>query len=144
MAGRMSRAAALASTLAAVLATVAAAGCGGESADLFAVDRTGDVPGAKLRVVVNDAGPVRCNDGEERRLPGDLLLDAREIARDLVEPAEDALRLEPRPQSVLRYEVHTPEGRIVFADNSAGRPPVLDQLAFLVRRIAREVCGLER
>ena len=125
-------------------AAAGAVGCGGESADLFAVDRTGDVPGAKLRVVVNDAGPVRCNDGEERRLPGDLLLDAREIARDLAEPAENALRLEPRPQSVMRYEVHTPEGRIVFADNSAGRPPVLDQLAFLVRRIAQEVCGLER
>ena len=141
MAGRMPRRAVVVLTLA--LATAALAGCGGESADLFAVDRTGDVPGADLRVVVNDAGPVRCN-GEEHRLPEDLLLDAREIARDLAEPAEEALRLEPEPQSVMRYEVHTPEGRIAFADNSAGRPPVLDQLAFLVRRIAQEVCGLER
>lgn len=141
MAGRMPRRAVVVLVLA--LATAALAGCGGESADLFAVDRAGDVPGADLRVVVNDAGPVRCN-GEEHRLPEDLLLDAREIARDLAEPAEEALRLEPEPQSVMRYEVHTPEGRIAFADNSAGRPPVLDQLAFLVRRIAQEVCGLER
>ena len=90
--------------LVAVLTAGALAGCGGESADLFAVDRSGDVPGAQLRLVVNDGGTVRCDDDDERRLPDPLLLDAREIARDLVEPTEATLRLEPRPQSVLRYE----------------------------------------
>lgn len=142
MAGRMRLAPRLAPTALAALALLA--GCGGESGDLFAVDRDGDVPGARLRVIVNDGGTVRCDDDAPRRLPEELLLDAREIARGLAEPADAGLRLEPRPQSVLRYEVHVPEGRVAFADSSDGRPPVLDELAHLMRRIAQDVCGRER
>ncbi len=122
----------------------AAAGCGGESADLFAVDRAGEVPGARLRMVVNDGGTVRCNDAKAVRMPDELLLDARAIQRDLEEPAVEGLRLTPGPQSVLRYDVHTPDGQVRFADDSRGRPPVLDRLAYFVRRAAKEVCGLAR
>lgn len=139
----MTRTAAVLKTCSAALA-LAVAGCGGESADLFAVDRSGEIPGAELQLVVNDAGTLRCNDGAEQRMPEELLLDAREIEPELLPVAEDELRLKPGPQSVLRYEVHTSEGRIVFADDSRGRPPVLDQLVLFVRRSAQEVCGLER
>ena len=31
-----------------------------------------------------------------------------------------------------------------FADDSRNRPKTLDELAFLVRRVAQEACGLAR
>ena len=124
---------ALAATL---LALLLLTGCGGESADLFAVERTGDVPGAQLDVVVNDAGFAGCNDGPQERMP--------DVARDLAPLADESLKLDPGPQSVLQYTVRTPEGVVRFADTSRGAPPEAKQLAFVVRRIAQEVCGLER
>jgi hypothetical protein len=119
-------------------------GCGGNAGDLLAVDRSGDIPGAQLRVVVNDGGTVRCNGGRELRMPEPLLLDAREVERDLEKPAEQGLSLRPGPASVLRYAVQTPTGDIRFADTSRGRPAAFDQLAYLVRRIAQRVCRLPR
>lgn len=131
----------------AILAATGAAtavGCGGTAGDLLAVDRSGDVPGAELRVVIGDGGLVRCNEGEEIRLPEKLLLEAREIERDLEAPAEEQLSLEPGPGSILRYDVETPTGTVRFADTSRGRVAGMDELAFLVRRVAQDVCGLPR
>jgi len=34
--------------------------------------------------------------------------------------------------------------RSVFADNSRGKPPVLDRLVFYVRKLAKERCRLAR
>lgn len=126
------------------VAILAAAGCGGTAGDLLAVDRTGEVPGAKLRMVIGDGGLVRCNEGEEHRMPDDLLLDAREVERELEGPAEEQLTLRPGPGSILRYDVETPTGRVRFADDSRGKVDGMDELAFLVRRVAQDVCGLER
>jgi hypothetical protein len=130
----------------AVLAAIAllAAGCGGRSADLFGVDREGSIPDARLRIVVNDGGTVSCDSGADRRLPDDLLVAAREIQRDLAQPATQGLRLAPGAQSVLRYDVTTPDGRVRFADDSHGSPPVLDRLAYFVRQVAQKVCGHRR
>jgi hypothetical protein len=130
--------------LAAVLVLALTAGCGGRSADLFGVDRTGDVPDARVRIVVNDGGTATCDAGKDRELPDALLIEAREVQRDLAEPADAGLNLAPGPQSVLRYDVTTPDGRVRFADDSKDRPPVLDRLAFLTRQISQQVCGLPR
>jgi hypothetical protein len=130
--------------LAAVLVAILAAGCGGRSADLFGVDREGNVPDARVRIVVNDAGTASCDSGKDRELPDELLIEAREVQRDLEEPATEGLNLPPGPQSVLRYDVTTPDGRVRFADDSKGRTPVLNRLAFLVRQISQRVCGLPR
>jgi hypothetical protein len=130
--------------LAPLLALLALAGCGSESADLFAVDRSGDLPGAQLRMVVNDGGTVSCNGEQGVALGPEELLEARELQDDLVTPAERGLALDPGPKSLLRYRVTTPDGVVRFADTSERRPPALDRLAFFVRRVARERCGLQR
>jgi hypothetical protein len=69
----------------ACLSLLVVAGCGGESGDLFAVERSGDVPGAQLRLIVNDGGTVVCNDAKPRALPAKLLLRARAVATDIEE-----------------------------------------------------------
>ena len=129
---------------AALAAAVLFAACGSPSPDLFAVDRAGSIPGARLRLVVNDAGTVRCDDRPAVKLSGGELLDARDLQRDLEAPAARELRLAPGRGSVLRYRVRTPDGAVSFADDSAAKPAVLDRLAFYVRRVARERCGRSR
>ena len=95
-------------------------------------------------MVVSDGGTVSCDGGKSIEITGKELLDARDIERDLEKPAQSALRLAPQAGSVLRYRVHTSEGTLSFADDSRGKPPVLDRLAFYVRRVAQERCGRAR
>jgi hypothetical protein len=125
------------------LAVAAAAGCGNRTTpDLFALERYGSVPGARLSLRVNDNGQVRCNGGERRRLPDQQVLDAREIARELNEVAPRTLAR--RPGSILRYRLELEEGTVRFADNSRGQEEAMALTQAFARRVAREVCGLAR
>jgi hypothetical protein len=124
-----------------VLAVVVLAlGCGPPPADLFVLRRTGDVPGANLRMLVSD-GSVRCNDGPERELSSDQLLEARAIATDLKEVTQ--ADVPPATPQIFGFEVRSEAGTIRFADTTT-RPPVIPRLVRLQRALAREVCGLER
>lgn len=135
---------------AAVLLAVLApglAGCGNggiRSADLFAIARSGKLPGARLGMVVNDGGSVRCNGARARLLPAAALLDARQLQRDLASPSRRELRLAPGPGSLLRYRVRSGNGTVVFSDTSRGQPKVLYRLAAFTRAVATGVCGLAR
>ena len=131
-------------TLLVVTALCGLAGCGGQSSDLFAVDRAGSIPGARLRLVVSDGGTVRCDGGRPVAISDSELLDARNLQRDLEAPAARALRLPARPGSVLRYRVRTPDGTVAFADDSPAKPAVLNRLAFFVREISRARCRRRR
>ena len=126
------------------IALLAATGCGGSAGDLLAVKRSGTVPGAELQVIITDAGFASCNEADELRLPEELLLDAREVERDLETAAEEQLSLNPGDGSIFSYEVETPTGIVRFADTSSGRVEGMDELAFLVRQVAQDVCGLPR
>ena len=126
-----------------LVALIALAGCGNRRApDLFVVQRDGELPGGRLELRVSDDGRVRCNGGERRRLPDELLLDAREIARDLNDLAPR--KLPSRPGSLLRYRVRVEDGTVAFADNSRGQAKAMSRTQAFARRVAREVCGLMR
>jgi hypothetical protein len=127
-----------------LIALAALAGCGTPSADLFAVQRSGSVAGAKLDMVVSDGGTVRCNGKTSVDITDNELLDARELQRDLKDAAERHLELTPRPGSVFRYEVRTPDGTVRFADNSPGARGALARLTLFVRQVAMQRCRLER
>ncbi len=43
---------------------------------------------------------------------------------------------------MLRYHVRDVDGTVSFADNSAGQPTVLRQLALFVLQTAQQVCHL--
>jgi hypothetical protein len=129
--------------IAAIGLAVALAGCGGGSADLFAVNRTGSVPGARLSLVVNDGGTVSCN-GKEHPLPDQQLLKARDLARQLGDQAQLHLVLPPGPNSVLAYQVRLQAGTVRFADSSADLPPDFTALELFTKDVAEDVCGLTR
>jgi hypothetical protein len=147
----------------ALCAVVLLVGCGAsvELPDLFVVQRSGSVPGARLTLVVNEGGSVRCDAGPPRparaarpavprpALPGftrqlsdPQLVQARGLSEELQGPSTKHLSLPPRPGSVFRYNVRDAEGMVRFADNSAGQPSVLHHLAYFVLEVAQKVCGL--
>jgi hypothetical protein len=119
------------------------AACGQASPDLFEVLRSGQGRNAKVDMVVNDGGSVTCN-GREHPLNGDLLLRARELARDLVKPAELALRLPPGPNRVLAYRVRVEQGSVTFSDTSPHQPKAFLAVQQLTKDISEDVCRLPR
>ena len=123
---------------------LALAGCGADSADLFEVQRTGSDPNANVDLVVNDGGTVACNRGKPIALPGDGLLDARDIARRLESKAALSIELPPGPRSSLRYVVRVSNGRVAFSDTSLGRPPVFNELVAFTADVIENVCKIER
>lgn len=125
------------------MACCAAAGCGTPSADLFAIERAGELPDARVRIVVGDGTSVRC-DGVERALPNPLLLEARELARDLAPLLDRGLRLPVPDEALLRYRVVGEQGAVRFADASPRLPPVLGRLVRFTRAVATQSCGLAR
>jgi len=136
------------------LAALLAAGCaeGTPSPDLLVVERTGTNPGARLTMLINDGGFVRCNRGPQQPITSDQLIEARAISRDLNdddrkdEPGlfKTRPRLAPRPASQLSYVVRGEDGSARFADNSAAAPGAYLKLQVLVRALAKGACGLAR
>jgi hypothetical protein len=136
------RAAALGAGLA--VAATAAAGCGTEPPDLFLLTRTGSIPGAGLRLLVRDDGVTRCNGGPRHQLPDPQLLDAREIARELADPASKHRSLPPGRGSVLRYRIRLEQGTVTFSDDSRGQTKEMFLAQRFARTVATRVCGLPR
>jgi hypothetical protein len=125
------------------LVAVVLAGCGTASPDLFEVRRTGEDRAANLTLVVSDGGTVTCN-GSEHALDADRLLRARELARELEEPAELGIELPRGPAAVLSYRVRLEAGTVAFSDTSRGNPPVFQRVAAFTHDVAERVCGMVR
>ena len=133
-------------TGAGLLATLAlaAGGCGASYPDLFVLTRGGSLPGARLTLLVNDGGTVRCNGGAPRPLPDRLLLDAREIASSLADDARRDLTLPAPPRALLRFRLRDQDGTVTFSDVDAARRPRLGAVVAFTRTVAQDVCNLPR
>jgi hypothetical protein len=126
-----------------IAVAVVLAGCGTESPDLFAVERSGPDREANLTLVVNDGGSVTCN-GEQHSLDADRLLRARELAREIAKQAELGVELPPGPRADLSYRVRMEAGTVAFSDTSRGNPQSFFQLAAFTKDVAERVCGILR
>lgn len=119
------------------------AGCGGvRAADLFLVTRTGSTPHARLTLLVNEEGGVRCDGGPTLKLSDPQLVQARAIQEEIHDAASHRLALAARPGSVFSYSLRDENGSVRFSDNSAAQPAVLRQLQLFVLSVAQEVCHL--
>ncbi len=133
-----------ASGVAALVAVVLGIGCSGgiKASDLFVVERSGDVPGAHLTLLVNEEGGAQCNGGAVLKLSDAALVQARAIQEELNSPASKRTSLPAQAGSVLSYYVRDENGTVRFADNSAAQPKVFRNLALFVLQTAQQVCHL--
>ena len=122
----------------AALALVATS-CGGPAADLFAVARSGSIPGADVTLIPSGDGTVRCN-GHRHELPDPLLLTAENLADNLTTPASKALRLPSGPHPIYTYVVDTPSGVFSYSDDSPHQGSTLRQLQAWVLAVVQKVC----
>jgi hypothetical protein len=134
---------AFAAPFSALVAAGVLAACGTPGADLFVIERSGSIPGAKLTLRVTDDGFVYCN-GRKREITSDQLIRARDIARRLAKPASHDLALRRGPGSVLSYRVRVEAGTVAFSDSSRPQPAILFTTAAFARELARGACGLPR
>ncbi len=119
------------------------AGCGQVPADVFIVTRTGSTPHARLTLLVDEEGNVHCNGrAAPHKLSDAEIVHAEGIQEDLQTLASQNATLAPKPGSVMSYEVRDENGSVRFADNSAGQPKALHELALFVLKTAQQVCGL--
>ncbi len=120
------------------------AGCGGGviAPDLFIVERTGSVPGAKLTLLINEEGGLRCNGGRELKLSEPQIIQARAIQEELRAPASEHTSLPARPGSVFGYRLRDESGSVTFADNATAQPKVFRNLALFVLQVAQQNCHL--
>lgn len=127
------------------VALLVCGGCGGVlSPDLFIVYRSGEAPGAKLTMLVNEEGVVHCNNGPARHLSDPQIIEARTIQEDLEEPAAKHESLPAEPGSVLSYYLRDANGTVRFSDNSPHQPTAMRKLAGFVLVVAQSVCGLSQ
>ena len=142
----------------AIVATATAVGCNGSTpADLFVVQRSGSIPGARLALRISDDGGAFCNGGGRKEITSSQLITAREIRRELDgDPKDDDhpehqvglaskhINLPPGAISTLSYRVRSEKGTVAFSDTSARQPQAFYRLAKLTRDVARGACGLPR
>jgi hypothetical protein len=128
---------------AALALAMALSSCGGiQAPDLFIVQRSGSVAGARLTLLVNEEGGVQCNGGSTLKLSDPAIIEARAIQEEISSRASKHLALPPRPGSVLSYYLRDENGSVRFSDNSLGQPAVLRRLALFVLQTAQRVCHL--
>jgi hypothetical protein len=138
-----------------VAAVVTSAGWSGAlPADLFLVQRTGSIEGARLTLRISDDGSAYCNGGDRKEITSAQLITAREIRRELdgdkndeekkVGLAAKHINLAPGAITTLSYRVRSEKGTVAFSDTSAHQPQAFYRLAQLTRDVARGACGLPR
>jgi hypothetical protein len=134
---------ATASAAAAVACGLAGCATGDQAADLFAVTRSGTVPGADFQMIPRSDGTVSCN-GKRHLMPGLLLIAAEDLQPELESPASHQVSLPSGPSPVMTYSVLTPGGRFSYSDDSPHQPKAFYTLSYFTTEVARQVCGLPR
>jgi hypothetical protein len=126
----------------ALLGGALTAGCGGESGDLMAIEATGGGAGrASFDIVVANDGRGSCNGGAEEKIPSDLVIDAREIERDLGSLAEDgAAYLEGSARGRRELAVRVKAGAVRWTEGAPDLPDVLPRTQLLALQLDRLLC----
>jgi len=127
---------------AAIVIAAGLCGCGFDvqSPDLFLLTRTGQ--GAKLTLLVNDGGTIRCNGGKPRQIPDSMLISARDLSDNLVGDGTAKLAIPAPAGTVYYYRIKVQQGAISFPDRSAGGHSELAQAELFATQAAQQICHL--
>jgi hypothetical protein len=125
-----------------LVAALVAGGCGGEAGDLMAIEVSGGFAGSRgpLDIVVAGDGRGTCNDKPSETVPSDLVIDAREVERDLGDLAEEGARFDTAREGVASYVVRIKAGTVRWTETERGLPEVLPRTQLLALRLDRLLC----
>jgi hypothetical protein len=98
---------------------LAACGFDVKAPDDFLLTRTGQ--GARVTLLVNDGGTIRCDGGRPRSIPSAMLITARDLVQNLTGDANAGLRIPQARNSVYRYTFRMQTGTVAFPDTAAAR-----------------------
>ena len=121
------------------VAIVTMAGCGGDAGDLMAIEVSGGGAGADRRIVVTGDGRGTCGGGDPENVDSDLVVEARDVERDIESLANDS-RAFPERGGRRRYVVRTDDGVVRWSEGTPGLPEILPRTALLTLRLERELC----
>jgi len=127
--------------LAPLLAAAAVGGCGGEAGDLMAIEITGGPARERpLDIVVASDGRGSCNEGDSEMLPSDLLIEARELERELGDLAEEGANYSSGTERRRAYVVRIKAGTVRWTEGEPGLPEELPRTQLLALRLDRLLC----
>jgi hypothetical protein len=126
--------------LAAAVAAVAMAGCGGAPGDLLSISASGGVAGGTHTVVVSGDGRGSCDRGPLEQLPADRVLDARGVERDAQDLATKATSYPPAVKNARRFTLKTKDGQVEWSERTPGIPSVLPRAQLLELQLEQILC----
>ena len=108
----------------------------------MAIEITGgpDRGARQLDIVLASDGRGTCNDGATESVPSDVVIDARELERDLGDLAEEGTTYEPTRENQRRYVVRIKKGTVRWAEGTPDLPEVLPRTQLLALRLDRLLC----
>jgi hypothetical protein len=124
-----------------VAAALAVSACGGEAGDLLALEVSGGLQETPLRLTVTEDGRGTCDDGELRPISGTLLIDARDVERDLEPLAEDGASFGSDDRR-RNYVALTRAGTVRWVEGGEDLPEVLPRAALLAQALQDELCDI--
>src|SRR5688500_17535288 len=106
----------------------------------MAIEITGGVAEKRgpLDIVLASDGRGTCDDGEEESVPSQLVIDARELERELGDLAEEGATFEGG--SGARYVVRIKAGTVRWTEGGRGLPEELPRTQLLALRLDRLLC----
>jgi hypothetical protein len=122
------------------VAALALAGCGGSPGDLLAIDVSGGAAQRHQRIVVENNGNATCNGGPTRDIGSEALIQAREIERDLKDPADAATDYGPGRRGGTSYVARTKDGTVRWQEGAPRLPPVLPKAQLFALQQGRTLC----
>ncbi len=130
--------------------------CGGEAGDLLALEISGGFQDEPVRLTVTEDGRGSCDQGELEPIPGERLIEARDVERDLETLAEDgtsfgdpggssdeaAENRAPQEADERRlYVARTRAGTVRWVEGTPELPEVLPRAALLAQELQDDLCG---
>ena len=93
-----------------------------------------------LDIVLANDGRGTCNDRPEEGVPSDIVIDARELERELGDLAEEGATFDTGRGEGARYVVRIKAGTVRWTEGGPDLPPELPRTQLLALRLDRLLC----
>ena len=120
--------------LAAAIASIALAGCGGATGDLMGMQITGGPGHTFEQMHVTADGRTSCNKGDLHSLPSQVVLDARTVEREATKLIKDGASYPPALPGRRSFQLKTPDGTLNWGEGQT-QPAVIPQAELLALKL---------